>query len=91
MLNKELFGFCHEFYFVEKVIEVVVSISDSEKRVRIEALKKDDGYSAAAYLQENINERLMWISYPQFPSTRGETADLVLMEALGFLKERCSN
>jgi hypothetical protein len=66
MLNPADYGFCSEFYIVEKSIEVVVSLGGEDRRIRIDALQAHGAnieYSTIAYIQENFTLQ------PTFPST----------------------
>ena len=56
MLDPDVFPFCHEFYVVEKSIEVVVMINGDSRCVRIDALHelKQDRYYTRAYIEENV-------------------------------------
>lgn len=101
MIDPRNFPFCSEFYVVERVIEVVVSFGDEQKRVRIEALKAKSGdYCTHGYIQHNVKlqsdfgdeeiKTTIWIPYDHLPWTSGPTPDVVLRQALSFLGERCS-
>jgi len=62
MYDKEVYGFCSEFYVVEKTIVVVVEMGGETRRVRIDALRHEHGragdYSAKAYVEENVTVHL---------------------------------
>ena len=66
MYDEHVHKFAHEFYTIEKTIEVVVSLGpDGESRpVRLEALRceKSGRYSARAYVEEHITVQP---TYPQ--------------------------
>jgi hypothetical protein len=94
MLDPEKFPSCSEFYVVEKVIEVVVTIGVEAKQIRIEALKdqKSGKYSTRGYIQDHVKleyrdvvtETTIWVPY-DLPWTHRDTADGALSQALGFL------
>lgn len=67
MFNSSKHGFCSEFYTVEKTIEVVVSISGQDQRVRIDALYDhvSGNYCTKAYIEENLTVQ------PTFPQSNG--------------------
>ena len=60
MLNPENYSFCSEFYFVEKSIEVIVSINGEPRRIRIDALHFPGStvrYSTKSYIEEDITDQ----------------------------------
>jgi hypothetical protein len=105
MLDPAMFPFCHEFYVVEKSIEVVVTINGNATAVRIDAVHnlQDDRYCTHAYTEEcgflqpadpvdDAEPRMpirIWRIWTGFPWTTGQSADDVLRSALSFLRERC--
>ena len=56
MLDPDVFPFCHEFYVVEKSIEVVVTIKGDSRCVRIDALHdlKQDHYCTRVYIEKSV-------------------------------------
>jgi hypothetical protein len=101
MIDAANYGFCQQFYTVEKSVEVIVSLGGEQRCVRIEALRGRDGsYSTKAYIKEELivqpafpqtSEKLqpsVWIGY-SLPWTNRDSADGALHQALKFLEERC--
>ncbi len=74
MFDKELHGFCSEFYIVEKSIEVVVSRNGEETTVKIDALRNEQSgkYSIGAYMQEHVT---LQPTYPQKNGSFEKTPD----------------
>jgi hypothetical protein len=55
MLEPAAFPFAFEFHEVEKSIEVTVVLRGEETRIRIEALRAQDGnYSTSAYIEREV-------------------------------------
>jgi hypothetical protein len=55
MIDAANYGFCEQFYTVEKSLEVLVSLGGEQRSVRIEALRGRDGsYSTKAYIKEEL-------------------------------------
>ena len=90
-----------EFYFVERTVEVVATVRGEFNRVRIDVLfDGDSDYSIAAYLLQDIDvqrtypggaavaHRQVWVKWSDFPWTNTPSADAVLRQALGFLREQ---
>jgi hypothetical protein len=101
MIDAANYGFCEQFYTVEKSLEVLVSLGGEQRSVRIEARRGRDGsYSTKAYIKEELivqpafpqtSEQLrlsVWIGY-SLPWTNRDSADKALHQALMFLEERC--
>ncbi|AGA31683.1 hypothetical protein [Singulisphaera acidiphila] len=101
MPNLEHLDFCRELYVVEKTVEVVVSIQGEPEFIRIEAFHdlQAGRYKTRSCMQAKVklqaahgNQGLIetdaWVDY-DLPWTDGETADEVVEQALGFLRERC--
>jgi hypothetical protein len=70
MVNPVSYPFCSAFYFVEKSIEVVVTLKTTREsaRIRIDALHSTDpsnSYSTNAYVEEEI------MVQPAYPQTHG--------------------
>jgi len=93
MFNQNVHDFCSEFYLIEKVIEIVVSIQGT-KRIRIEALKNGNShkYSVQSYVQDYIRvngeDVLTWVNF-ELPYVIRDTADQAINQALDFLSEKC--
>jgi hypothetical protein len=90
MLDPDMFPFCHEFYVVEKSIEVVVTINGNGTPVRIDAMHnlKADRYCAHVYIEE-CGFLKSADPVEDFPWTHGNSAEQALRSALSFLRERC--
>ncbi len=98
------YSFCSEFYVVEKVIEVEVSLKQPQNypaRTRIEALNQSGAYSTSAYILADVNIPQTYPSADQpplhdgriwihynLPWTDGSDADGALAQALDFLRDR---
>jgi len=69
MFDKDLDGFCSEFYVVERTIEVVVEVGGEARRIRIEALRHEHEprvvYSTQALVLEHITVQ------PTYPQSEG--------------------
>ena len=68
MYNPRSHSFCSEFYIVEKTIEVVVSIQGQDKRIRIDALRREPSgdYSTVAYKEDEFTLQ------PTLPQQNGQ-------------------
>jgi hypothetical protein len=71
MLRPAQYQFCNEFYFVEKSIEVVVTLKATGEphRIRIDALYSPDStikYSTSSYIEEDVTVQ------PTYPQTDGK-------------------
>ena len=67
MYNREIHGFCSEFYTVEESIEVVVTTRGQSERIRIDALRDErtGTYCTKAYIGEHVSLP------PTYPQTNG--------------------
>jgi len=91
MYDPDMHGFCHEFYTVEKTIEIVLMIGGEDRELRIQAMKNEiaSSYTTSAYIKEIISENpriTVWASYVQLPWTKADSADAALQQALGYLR-----
>jgi hypothetical protein len=65
MLEARQYDFCNEFYFVDKSMEVVVTLRDGPRRIRIDTLRSPDPpirYGTISYIEEEI---LVQLVYPE--------------------------
>lgn len=67
MLDPSQYGFCSEFYIVEKSVEVVVVIAGESETIRIEAHKQGSsgGYCTHSFIQRHITVQ------PTYPQKNG--------------------
>ena len=67
MYDKNLHSFCSEFYTIERSIEVVVTIQEESKRIRIDLLRNEQTgiYSTKAYIERHFTMQ------PTYPQTNG--------------------
>jgi hypothetical protein len=67
MLDPSRYGFCSEFYVVEKAVEVVVEIAGTPETIRIEAHKRGNaqGYCTRSFIQRDITVQ------PTYPQENG--------------------
>lgn len=94
------FDYFREASIVEKVVEGYVKIGGEDRRIRIEAHHHEQGYYVArGYIQTEIfvnrqyvgpaESTFVWEDW-DLPWTKRDTADEVLVQALGFVREKLS-
>lgn len=72
-------------YEVCKIVEFAASKNGSEVDLRIEVLRRNDGYCSTRL---HKRENKVWSIDVGFPYTYGDSVDSVLSQAYSFLKER---